>query len=77
VCGEKIGHFNQAENAMNAHYICKKKHGKSTDFTCDGCGKKIAKKVTKKALREGVIETVCPGCEVSVEIVISSVSVEG
>ena len=76
ICGEKIGHFRQYENASGSHLTCQKKHGKKTDFTCGKCGEVIAKKITKSALRNGAIETVCPGCSVSVEIAVSSVSVQ-
>lgn len=75
VRGEKISHLDHPENAMGKHRTCHSKHGKETDFTCGKCGEVIVKKITKKALREAVIETVCPGCGISVGITISSVSV--
>lgn len=63
ICGERYAkQFGQcAKCTMKVGSKMKK------ECTSRGCGKIVAKKITKSAVRNGVMEAVCPGCGVTIE----------
>ncbi|MBO4246783.1 hypothetical protein IL252_02995 [Halomicrobium sp. IBSBa] len=63
ICGDRYAkQFGQCAK-------CTAKIGKKKKKNCtgSGCGKTIVKKITKSAIRKGVMEAVCPGCGITVE----------